>query len=160
MYPAAYSPKSGLIYLPATNLGMMYAYEEVKIVSNVRNLGATFEFLFDRDDAYEVNLAMDLKQGKEVWRDQKQKWGFAGGMLATAGDLAFYTSQSGDFQATNATMGEILYTFNVGTTPKAGPITFMQDGKQYVVQAVGGVPGWGYEGHNLQHGGLVVAFTR
>ena len=72
----------------------------------------------------------------------------------------FYTSQAGIFHATNATTGEILYTFNLGVTPKSGPITYMLDGKQYVVQPVGGVPGWGFEEHNLDHGSLVVAFSR
>ena len=160
MYPAAYNPDSGMIFLPATNLGMMYGYEEVKVISNVRNLGATFEFLFDREDAYEVNLALNIKSGNEIWRDQKTKWGFAGGMLSTAGGLVFYTSQNADFQAVDAASGEILYAVNLGTTPKSGPITYMLDGKQYVVQAVGGVPGWGYEEHNLEHGNLIVALSR
>ena len=160
MYPVAYNPDSGMIFLPATNLGMMYGYEEVKVISNVRNLGATFEFLFDREDAYEVNLAMDVGSGNEIWRDQKTKWGFAGGMLSTAGGLVFYTSQNADFQAVDAASGEILYSVNLGTTPKSGPITYMLDGKQYVVQALGGVPGWGYEEHGLEHGNLVVALSR
>lgn len=68
--PAAYNPDSGMIFLPATNLGMMYGYEEVKVINNVRNLGATFEFLFDREETYEVNLAMDIGSGNEFWRDQ------------------------------------------------------------------------------------------
>ena len=59
-----------MIFLPATNLGMMYGYEEVKVINNVRNLGATFEFLFDREETYEVNLAMDVGSGNEFWRDQ------------------------------------------------------------------------------------------
>ena len=138
----------------------MYGYEEVKVISNVRNLGATFEFLFDREDAYEVNLALNINSGNEIWRDQKTKWGFAGGMLSTSGGLVFYTSQNADFQAVDAASGEILYAVNLGTTPKSGPITYMLDGKQYVVQAVGGVPGWGYEEHSLEHGNLIVALSR
>ncbi|ETX03203.1 MAG: hypothetical protein ETSY1_00865 [Candidatus Entotheonella factor] len=156
MYPTSYSPKTGLIYLPAVNAGMEYGYEEIKTISNVRHFGAYQEFIW----GYEVNLALNPQTGQEVWRDQKSKHGYAGGMLSTAGNVVFYTSASGQFHATNAATGEILYTFNLGTTAKAGPITFMLDGKQYVVQAVGGVPGFGYEGHNLQHGNMVVAFTR
>lgn len=156
MYPSAYNPKTGFMYLAAANTGMKYGLEDIKIISNVRHFGAYQEFIW----GYEVNLAMNVKGGKEVWRDQKSKHGFAGGMLTTAGNLTFYTSQSGDFQAVNATTGEILYTFNLGTTPKAGPITYMADGKQYVVQAVGGLPGFGYEGHKLEHGNLVAAFSQ
>ena len=81
-------------------------------------------------------------------------------MLSTAGGLVFYTSQNADFQAVNAASGEILYSVNLGTSPKSGPITYMLDGKQHVVQAVGGVPGWGYEEHGLEHGNLIVALSR
>ena len=59
-----------------------------------------------------------------------------------------------------ATTGEILYTMNLGTTAKSGPITYMLEGKQYVVQAVGGVPGFGNEAHGLEHGSQVVGFSR
>lgn len=66
----------------------------------------------------------------------------------------------GQFQAANATTGEILYSFNTGTMARSGPITFLLDGKQYVVQAVGGVPIFGNDQHHLEHGGAVVAFSR
>lgn len=46
------------------------------------------------------------------------------------------------------------------TTAKSGPITYMLEGKQYVVQAVGGVPGFGNEAHGLEHGSQVVGFSR
>jgi alcohol dehydrogenase (cytochrome c) len=155
MYPSAYNPMTGYLYLPAANIGMQYFYEDIKILSNVRNLGANWEFIW----GYEVNEARDVKSGGEVWRDQKSKNGYAGGMLTTAGNLVFYTSQSGAFQAVNATTGEILYTFNLGTTAYAGPITFMVDGKQCVVQAVGGTPAkFGYQEHHMELGGLVAAF--
>jgi alcohol dehydrogenase (cytochrome c) len=155
MYPAAYNPKTGYVYLPAVNTGMMYFFEDIKIISNVRHFGANWDFIW----GYEVNLATDVKSGKEVWRDQKSKHGYAGGMLTTAGNLVFYTSQNGAFQAMNATTGELLYTFNLGTTAYAGPITFVADGKQCVVQAVGGTPSkFGYKEHNMELGGLVASF--
>ena len=125
------------------------------LISNVRHFGANWDFIW----GYEVNLAKDVTTGREVWRDQKSKDGYAGGMLTTAGNLTFYTSQNGAFQAVNATTGEILYTFNLGTTAFAGPITFSVDGKQCVVQPAGGTPAkFGYQEHNMEHGGLVAAF--
>jgi PQQ-dependent dehydrogenase (methanol/ethanol family) len=155
MYPFAYNPKTGNVYLPAVNAGMKYFFEEIKVISNVRHFGANWDMIW----GYEVNVARDVKSGREIWRDQKSKHGFAGGMLTTAGNLVFYTSQNGAFQAVNATTGEILYTFNLGTTAYAGPITFMVDGRQCVVQAAGGTPSkFGYQEHNLELGGLVAAF--
>ncbi|PYM82245.1 MAG: hypothetical protein DME09_14875 [Candidatus Rokuibacteriota bacterium] len=154
MYPSAYNQKTGLIYLPAVNAGMKYGFEEIKVISNVRHFGAYQEFLW----GYEVDQARDIRSGREIWRNQQDKHGYAGGMLTTAGNLTFYTTQAGIFNATNATTGEVLYTFNLGTTAKSGPITFMVDGKQCVVQEVGGVPGFGYEEHRVEFGGMVAAF--
>jgi alcohol dehydrogenase (cytochrome c) len=155
MFPSAYNPTTGFVYLPAVNRGMKYFYEDIKQISNVRHFGANWDFIW----GYEVNLAKDVATGREIWRDQKSKDGYAGGMLTTAGNLTFYTSQNGAFQAVNATTGEILYTFNLGTTAFAGPITFSVDGKQCVVQPAGGTPTkFGYQEHNMEHGGLVAAF--
>jgi alcohol dehydrogenase (cytochrome c) len=156
MYPNAYNPKTGLMYLAARNMGMKYGFEPIKVISNVRHFGAYQEFIW----GYEVDLAMDVSRGREVWRDQKSKDGYAGGMLTTAGNLTFYTTSGGIFQAVNATTGEIVYTMNLGTTAKGGPITFLNDGKQMVVQAVGGTPGFGYEGYKLEFGSFVVGFTQ
>ncbi len=156
MYPNAYNPRTGLLYLAATNSGMKYGFEEIKVISNVRHFGAYQEFIW----GYEVNQAWNPKTGKEVWRDQKSKPGYAGGMLTTAGNLTIYTTQGGVFQATNASTGEILFSKSMGTTAKAGPITFSLNGKQMIVQALGGLPGFGRdEAHGLEFGSLVVAFS-
>ena len=55
------------------------------------NVGASFEFML----GHELNLAMDVQSGAEVWRDQKGKSGYADGMLTTAGNLVFYGSEAG-----------------------------------------------------------------
>jgi alcohol dehydrogenase (cytochrome c) len=157
MYPNAYSPITGNVYLAASNDGMKYGFEEIKVISNVRHFGAYQEFIW----GYEVEKAVNVKSGKEVWRNQKSTPGFAGGMLATAGNLVFYTSQAGVFTASDASTGAILYQFSVGTTAKAGPITYMVDGKQYVVQTLGGLPGFGRDpANNVEYGSMVVGFSQ
>jgi alcohol dehydrogenase (cytochrome c) len=157
MYPNAYSPITGNLYLAASNDGMKYGFEEIKVISNVRHFGAYQEFIW----GYEVEKAVNVKSGKEVWRNQKSTPGFAGGMLATAGNLVFYTSQAGIFTASDASTGAILYQFSVGTTAKAGPITYMVDGKQYVVQTLGGLPGFGRDpANNVEYGSMVVGFSQ
>ena len=157
MYPNAYNPKTGDLYLAATNGGMKYGFEEIKVISNVRHFGAYQEFIWGN----EVNLAVNAKSGKEVWRNEDNKPGYAGGMLTTAGNLTIYTTQGGEFRAVNATTGEILYSMNLHTAAKAGPITYQHNGKQYVVQALGGLPGFGRdEAHNAEFGSIVVGFSR
>ena len=39
MYPNAYNPQTGDLYLAATNSGMKYGFEEIKVISNVRHFG-------------------------------------------------------------------------------------------------------------------------
>ena len=120
MYPNAYNPQTGNLYLAATNAGMKYGFEEIKVISNVRHFGAYQEFIWGN----EIDKAVNAKTGKEVWRNELAKPGYAGGMLTTAGNLTIYTTQGGDFTVANATTGEILYSINLGTAAKAGPITY------------------------------------
>jgi alcohol dehydrogenase (cytochrome c) len=157
MYPNAYNPKTGNLYLAATNAGMKYGFEEIKVISNVRHFGAYQEFIWGN----EIDKAVNVKTGQEVWRNEYSKPGYAGGMLTTAGNLTVYTTQGGQFTVSNASTGEVLYTMNLRTAAKAGPITFLHNGKQYFVQALGGTPGFGRdEAHNAEFGSMVVGFTR
>ena len=154
-YSNVYNPLNKILYLTATNAGMKYEYEEIKFIgNNVRHLGTSVEFT--RGYVEPAILAVDVKSGAEIWREQNH----AGSMLTTAGNLVFYTSQAGVFHAKNATTGETLYDLGFGMTPKSGPITYMLDGKQYVVQLVGGVPGWGIEERHLDHDSMMVALSR
>lgn len=158
MYPNAYNPRTGNLYLAASETGMKYGFEDIKVISNVRHFGAYQEFIWGD----ETDKAVNVKTGKEVWRDtRKGKPGYAGGMATTAGNITFYTTQGGDFQVVNATTGKNLYHFDMGSTAKSGPITFMHKGKQMIVQPVGGLAGFGRdEAIGLEFGGAVVAFTR
>ena len=81
-------------------------------------------------------------------------------MLTTAGNLVFYGSETGQFQAVNASTGEILYTFNLGGRPKSGPISYVLNGKQYIAQLTGAAATAGYSASHLEHAGHIVAFTR
>jgi alcohol dehydrogenase (cytochrome c) len=158
MYPNAYSPKTGNLYLAAAESGMKYGFEEIKLISNVRHFGAYQEFLWDD----ETDKAVNAKTGKEVWRNtEKGKPGYAGGMLATAGNIVAYATQSGDFTVANATTGKILYRLSLGTAAKAGPLTFMHNGKQMIVQTLGTQAQFGRDDIlKTEYGSMVVAFTR
>ncbi len=157
MYPSAYNPKTGHVYLAATESSMKYGFEEIKVISNVRHFGAFQEFTFGN----ETDKAVNVKSGKEVWRNELQgKPGYAGGMLTTAGDLTIYTTQGGGFTVADASSGKVLYSVNLGVAAKAGPMTYSHNGKQYIVQALGGTPGFGRdEPWKAEFGSMVVGFT-
>ncbi|MCZ6553303.1 MAG: hypothetical protein O7A67_05815, partial [SAR324 cluster bacterium] len=155
MYPSAINHKIGMIYLASREAAMSYTFEKVQIVSNVRNLGAAFEIL---PGGKEVERAMRLKDGAEVWRVETEKAGYAGGMLATAGGLAVWATQGGELTVANASNGEILWQMDTNTASKAGPITYMVDGKQRITWALGGSPGFGSapDDWNVNHASFVI----
>ncbi len=156
MYPSAYNPKTGLVYMPATEGSMVYGMEDIKIVSNARHFGATIEFKFQNAK----QVAYNAKTGAQVWRHDEDKPGYAGGMLTTAGNLTFYATQGGEFRAVDATTGKVLYSLNTHITSKSGPMTYTHKGKQYVVQALGGLPGFGRDdAYKAVMGSAMIAFT-
>ena len=155
--PNAYSPLRQVLYLAATNGGRGYmgdGLEPLEVIGSIRHFGGSLEFT----ERYEgpLIMAVDVTSGAEKWH----RPGHAGGMLTTAGNLVFYTDHTGEFHARNATTGELVHTFNTYASSKTGPITYMVGGKQYVLQLLGNVLGWGSEERRLDHGSLLVAFSR
>jgi len=81
--------------------------------------------------------AVDVKTGKlkaEKWFP----WPLYSGMLGTTGNLLFTAQADGKFMALDKDSLEELWSFDVGTTIAAPPITYSVNGKQYVAIVVGG----------------------
>ena len=84
--------------------------------------------------------ALDIETGKTVWEipeigpAQGKQWA---GVLATAGGLLFYGDPSGNFVAAGEKNGQPLWHFPANHRMKASPMTFTDNGKQYVSLAVG-----------------------
>ena len=81
--------------------------------------------------------AVDPNTGKIVWQ-YKAAQPMLGGVLTTAGNLVFAGEMNGDLDAFNATSGQKLWHFNLGSGANAPPITYRVNGKQYVAVAAGG----------------------
>jgi alcohol dehydrogenase (cytochrome c) len=60
-----------------------------------------------------------------------------GGVLSTAGGLVFFGHDGGDFAAAHATTGKLLWRFPANQLWKASPMTYLHNGRQYVVTAAG-----------------------
>jgi len=84
--------------------------------------------------------AIDYRTGKLAWRHRYPTagGGFGGGpgILATAGGLVFAGDVSGNFIAYDAKAGKPVWHARLGSVSNA-PATYMLDGKQYVLVAVG-----------------------
>ena len=143
----AYSPDTGLIYVPTQVAWFPMIRDRNYKPSDVGfNLAIDFgaQFTFYRDNPTAPSgfrsylKAMDPATGKEVWRSELNQNGPTGGALATAGGLVFQGDGNGEFRAFDAKTGEKLWSYDVQTGVIAPPISFEIDGTQYVAVSVGG----------------------
>jgi alcohol dehydrogenase (cytochrome c) len=82
--------------------------------------------------------AIDIQTGKTAWEISDVGGGILGsGLMATAGGLIFYGDGQGAFIAADAGNGKLLWHFNTGQNWKAGPMTYLVDGDQYIGVAAG-----------------------
>jgi hypothetical protein len=98
-----------------------------------------------------VLYAWDPVARKERWRAPGGSAGpFAGGSLATAGNLVF-SSVNSRLQAYNATTGDRILDLDLRMNQMGPPISIQLDGKQYII--VTGAPGGGGGGGRGAGGG-------
>ncbi|MBL8488536.1 MAG: PQQ-dependent methanol/ethanol family dehydrogenase [Rhodocyclaceae bacterium] len=167
--PMAFSPDTGLFYVPANEWGMEIWNEPITYKKGAAYLGAgfTIKTLDAKDiggDYIGALRAVDPATGKIVWenRNNAPLWG---GVMTTKGGLVFYGTPEGYLKALDAKSGKELWKFQTGSGVVAPPITWEQDGEQYVavVSGWGGaVPLWGGDVakkvNYLNQGGMVWVF--
>jgi alcohol dehydrogenase (cytochrome c) len=131
--PPSFSPKTGLLYV-----GTSQSY--------------SLQYLTDTDERPEgygggnvipggggregYIKALDYRTGKVRWRHALTEGG-AMGLLTTAGDLLFGGDGSGNFVAYNPSTGDPIWHAGLAANPSNAPITFMLDGRQFVVVGAG-----------------------
>lgn len=134
--PMSYNPDTGLVYIPANNLCMDAQDTEVNYSRGFIYLGREFTTHTGPGGFGGELLAWDPVKRKPAW-SIKQKHGLNGGTMTTVGNLVFQGDLTGQFNAVNATTGEVLWSFNVGSGVQSGPVTYKVGDKQYVAVTVG-----------------------
>jgi PQQ-dependent dehydrogenase (methanol/ethanol family) len=139
--PSAYSPKTGLLYIPANNLCMDFEGVETGYIAGTPFVGANVRMYPGPGGHRGELVAWDPLQRRQVWsiRESFPVWS---GVVATAGDVIFYGTLDGWFKAVDARSGDVLWRFKVGSGIVGQPITYRgPDGRQYVA-VLSGVGGW------------------
>jgi PQQ-dependent dehydrogenase (methanol/ethanol family) len=146
-HPMAYSPDTGLVYIPAQDLPAVYMKEpDFAFTPGFWNTGTEFELLHLPDDPEAVAQILGSMTGQIVAWDpveQRPAWQYRhagiwnGGMLATAGDLVFQGSLIGEFAAYDAANGGRVWQHSVHTGIAAAPISYAVDGEQHIAVAAG-----------------------
>jgi len=162
--PMAYSQNTGFFYVPANEWGMDIWNQPVTYKKGAAYMGAGFTIKPVYQDHIGALKAIDPKTGKIKWK-YENKAPLWGGVLATAGGIVFTGTPEGELLGLDDATGKVLYSFQVGSGIVGSPITWEQDGEQYVsvVSGWGGaVPLWGGDGaKSLKHisqGGMVHVF--
>jgi PQQ-dependent dehydrogenase (methanol/ethanol family) len=140
--PAAFSPVTGLFYVPTNNMCMDYEATEVKYTAGAPYVGANVLMKPGPGDGSLGELiAWDATTGKKVWgiKEKQPCWG---GVLATKTGVVFYGTMDGWFKAIDAKSGKLLWKHKVGSGIIGSPMTFQGPDKKQYVAVYSGVGGW------------------
>ncbi len=162
--PMAHSPKTGNFYVPSNEWGMDIWNEPVTYKKGAAYLGSGFTIKPIFDSHIGSLKAIDPDTGDIKW-EYKNNAPLWAGVMTTAGGLVFTGTPEGEFIAFDDETGEKLWSFQTGSGIVGQPITWEQDGEQFVsvISGWGGaVPLWGGEVakkvNYLNQGGLLWTF--
>ena len=171
--PMSYSPKTGLVYIPAQELPMMYSQDKAySYAAHRQNIGIDQNFAqIPPTAAARKVIAGSLKGRLLAWNPvtHTKAWSveydgpWNGGTLATGGDLVFQGTARGEFLAYQASTGKALWRFSTHAGVMAGPVSFAVAGQQYiaVLAGYGGAVGLAlpdFNGSHPQPPGRVLVF--
>lgn len=143
--PSAFSPKTGLLYIPHQTMAMDWEGVEANYIAGTPYVGANSKMYPDPVDPGDGSrgafTAWDPVAKKPAWR-VKEKFPVWSGACATAGGVVFYGTMDRWFKAVDATTGKELWKYQTDSGVIDQPTTFRgPDGKQYVA-VLSGVGGW------------------
>ncbi|MGH1367998.1 MAG: PQQ-dependent methanol/ethanol family dehydrogenase [Maritimibacter sp.] len=162
--PMAFSQNTGNFYVPSNEWGMDIWNEPITYKKGAAYLGAGFTIKPNYEDHIGSLKAIDPDTSEIKWefKNDAPLWG---GVMTTAGGLVFFGTPEGKFLALDDETGEVLWSFQTGSGIVGQPVTWEQDGEQYVSVASGwggAVPLWGGEVakkvNYLNQGGMIWTF--
>ena len=138
--PAAFSPRTGLLYAPTLNVCMDLTDHVQSYIAGTPYDGMEMTRHPGPGGNWGAFIAWDPVHGRKVWSIPENFMLFSGA-LATASDLVFYGTVDGWFRAVDARTGKVLWSQKLGSGIISQPITYTgPDGRQYVAvySGVGG----------------------
>lgn len=139
--PMAWSPKTGLLYIPHQHLCQEEEGVEANYIAGTPYVGANVKMYAGPGGYRGVYRAWDPIAGKSKW-EIHESFPVWTGTVVTSANVAFYGTLDGWFKAVDAVTGKILWTYKLDSGTVGQPITFKgPDGKQYVA-ITSGPGGW------------------
>lgn len=145
--PMAFSPDTGLVYLPVLVEQMTFVPWHDGYRPDTINVEARVDDpakAADRDAwldpqvplPHSTLIAWDPSAARIAWQGHSRPW-WGGGVLSTAGGIVVQGGSDGLLVIHDARNGSVLKTINAGTGISAAPITYSIDGTQYIALVAG-----------------------
>ena len=150
--PMTVDANLGLVYAINLHQPMTYHVESTPYPGGKLWLGGAFKVIAN-EELWGNVTAVDYNTGKIRWKAKTQQ-PMIGGILATAGGLAFTGEGNGLFKAYDSATGNVLWQFQAGAGVNAPPSSYTVNGKQYIVVGAGGNVQLNYK-----RGNNIIAFT-
>jgi PQQ-dependent dehydrogenase (methanol/ethanol family) len=139
--PSAYSPRTGMLYIPHENLCMDWENVQANYISGTPFVGANVVMKAGPGGYRGEFTAWDVNKHQPAWQihEDLPLWS---GALVTAGDLVFYGTMDGWFKAVDAHTGALKWRFQTGSGIVGQPVAYRgPDGREYIA-VLSGVGGW------------------
>jgi len=139
--PSAYSPRTGMLYIPHQNLCMDEESLSANYIAGTPYVGMNVKMYPGPGGNRGELEAWNPQTGKQVWavKEDLPVWS---GAVATAGDLVFYGTMDGWFKAIDGRTCAPLWKFKVASGIVGNPIAYKgPDGKEYIA-IYAGIGGW------------------
>jgi PQQ-dependent dehydrogenase (methanol/ethanol family) len=139
--PAAYSPRTGMVYIPHANLCMDEQGLQASYIPGTPYIGAVVRQKQGRGNYRGALTAWDVGREKIAWEvhENMPVWS---GAVVTAGDVVFYGTLDGWFKALDARNGKLLWQKRLDSGIVGQPVAYKgPDGHEYIA-ILAGVGGW------------------
>ena len=135
--PMSFNPQTETVYANTLNIGWNYKAVPAEYKAGEFYWGVDLSTGWAWPDGPRGYLkAIDPLTGTTKWESPSDIPRFSG-VLSTAGGLVFSGQLTGEFEAFDAETGKKLWQFQTGSGVEGQPITWEQDGVQYVAIASG-----------------------
>jgi PQQ-dependent dehydrogenase (methanol/ethanol family) len=139
--PSAWSPRTGLLYIPHQDLCQDSAAYDTSYIAGTPYIGMDNKMVAGPGGSRGLFTAWDVAAGRKRW-SIAERFPVWSGALVTAGDVVFYGTMDGWFKAVDARTGAALWRFKTDSGIVGQPVTYRgPDGRQYVA-ILAGVGGW------------------
>jgi len=147
--PVSYDPRTGDAYIQGNNIPAYETAAPVKAhVPGGLALGTAVKV--NRGGVHTGTFtAVDVRTGTIAWQDTTPA-PTTGGLITTAGGVAFGAVDNGTFEALDAATGKVLWSTTLPGSVGDAPVVYEDHGIEYLLIAVGGSMQFQYSKHPYQ----------